>query len=127
MAGDLRWHVPYFLRFRGGLSRWLRSPRQGDHGRHPELHRPHAGDSDQRGHCGLSLSGVSAALMTGKAANAFVQGRTRGAARAKPAVTVRLTDLIWRMRPTCETQWYTPRDQAVSKAIRQRMVRDHAA
>lgn len=48
-AGDLRRHVPRLLRIRRGLSSGVRAAREGDHGRHSELHGPDPGHSDQRG------------------------------------------------------------------------------
>ena len=46
-AGYLPRHVPYLLPFDRSVSGWLRTSYDGDHGGHPELHRPISGDSDK--------------------------------------------------------------------------------
>jgi len=45
---DLRRHVPHLLRLSRELPGGLQPSRKGNHGRHPELHRPRASDPDQR-------------------------------------------------------------------------------
>jgi hypothetical protein len=48
-GADVRWHVSHLLRLSRVIPGRIWPARERDHGRHPEVHGPDPGDSDQRG------------------------------------------------------------------------------